>query len=49
MKVISGEVSSVLIEFYRGHVIEITIILQKYKNTNENYAIIISPHAYDEQ
>ena len=27
MKVISGEVSSILMEFYRGHVIEITIML----------------------
>ena len=36
-------------EFYRGHVIEITIMLQKYQNTNENYASIISPYAYDEQ
>ncbi len=33
MSVISGEVSSVLMEFYRGHVIEITIVLQKYQNT----------------
>ena len=37
MSVISGEVSSVLMEFYRGHVIEITIMLQKYQNTNDNY------------
>lgn len=36
-------------ESYRGQVIEITIMLQKYQNTNENYASIISPHAYDEQ
>lgn len=49
MSVISGEVSSVLMEFYRGHVIEITIMLQKYQNTNDNYVCIISPHAYDEQ
>ena len=49
MKVISGEVSSVLMEFYRGQVVEITIMLQKYQNTNENYVFIISPHAYDEQ
>ena len=49
MSVISGEVSSVLMEFYRGHVIEITIMLQKYQNTNENYVCIISPRAYDEQ
>ncbi len=49
MSVISGEVSSVLMEFYRGHVIEITIMLQKYQNTNENYVCVISPHAYDEQ
>lgn len=47
--VISGEVSSVLMEFYRGHIIEITIILQKYQNTNENYVCIISPNAYDKQ
>ena len=49
MSVISGEVSSVLMESYRGHVIEITIMLQKYQNTNENYVCIISPNAYDEQ
>lgn len=49
MSVISGEVSSVLMEFYRGHVIEITIMLQKYQNTNDKYVCIISPHAYDEQ
>ena len=49
MNVISSEVSSVLMEFYRGQVIEITIMLQKYKNTNENHASIISSHAYDEQ
>lgn len=49
MNVISGEVSSVLIEFYRGHIIEINIMLQKYQNTNENYVCIISPHVYDEQ
>ncbi len=49
MNVISSEVSSVLTEFYRGQVIEITIMLQKYKNTNENYVCIISPNAYNEQ
>lgn len=49
MNVIPSEVSSVLMEFYRGHIIEITIIIQKYQNTNENYVCIISPNAYDEQ
>lgn len=49
MDIISGEVSSILMEFYRGQVIEITIMLQKYQNTNENYVCIISPNAYDEQ
>lgn len=49
MDIISGEVSSILMEFYRGQVIEITIMLQKYQNTNDNYVCIISPHAYDEQ
>lgn len=49
MDIISGEVSSILMEFYRGQVIEITIMLQKYQNTNENYVCIISPNAYDKQ
>ncbi len=29
--------------------IKITVILQKYQNTNENYVCIISPNEYDAQ
>lgn len=35
--------------FYRGQIIKIDIIIQKYQNTNENYVCIISPNAYDAQ
>ena len=35
--------------FYRGQIIKIDIIIQKYQNTNENCVCIISPNAYDAQ
>gem|GEM_PF-5907831 len=35
--------------FYRGQLIKIHVILQKYQNTNANCARIISPNAYDVQ
>lgn len=35
--------------FYRGQLIKIHVMLQKYQNTNANCAGIISPNAYDAQ
>ncbi len=35
--------------FYRGQLIKIHVMLQKYQNTNENYVCIISPNEYDAQ
>ena len=51
MEIKTGECRAqrVLMKFYRGQFIKITVILQKYQNTNENYVCIISPNEYDAQ
>ena len=51
MEIKTGECRAqrVLMKFYRGQLIKIHVMLQKYQNTNANCARIISPNAYDGQ